>query len=82
MELSGLGKLLIGAGLALGVIGVLFLLSDRLPFLKALGRLPGDLSWQGEGWRVHVPLMTSLILSVVLSLVFWLISWFSSRGGR
>lgn len=82
METSGVGKSLIVIGAILIFVGVLFVASDRWTFLKSIGRLPGDLNWQGEGWRVHVPLMTSLILSLLLSGIFWLISWFSSRGGR
>lgn len=82
METSSIGKVLIVGGLVLVAIGALFVFSDRLPFLKSIGRLPGDFNWQGEGWRVHVPLMTSLILSILLSAIFWIISWLSSRGGR
>lgn len=82
METSSVGKILIVIGLAVVAIGVLVLFSDRLPFLRSLGRLPGDLNWQGEGWRVHFPVMTSILLSILLSVIFWMISWISSRGGR
>ena len=68
------GKLLIIFGMALVVIGALFLLGDRLTWLR-LGRLPGDFSWSNRSGsvRVYFPLMTMLLLSLLLTLVFWLL---------
>ena len=37
-----------------------------------LGRLPGDLHVEHEGFSFYFPLTTSIIVSVVVSLVFWL----------
>jgi hypothetical protein len=67
------GKLLITFGVALLVIGALFLLGDRLAWLR-IGRLPGDFSWSNRSGsvRVYFPLMTMLLLSLLLSLIFWL----------
>jgi len=67
------GKLLIVFGVALVIIGGLFLLGDRLAWLR-LGRLPGDFSWSNRSGsvRVYFPLMTMLLLSLLLSLIFWL----------
>jgi hypothetical protein len=81
MDQGGLGKALILIGFVIALIGGLVLLSARFEFLGRLGRLPGDINWQGENWRVSFPLMTSLLVSVVLSLLFWLVSIFSTRGG-
>ena len=66
-----LGRLLILAGALLLVLGLILVLFGRLPL--SLGHLPGDLNWRGRGWRVSVPLATSLLLSLVLSLLFWII---------
>jgi hypothetical protein len=68
------GKLLIIFGVALVVIGALFLLGDRLTWLR-LGRLPGDFSWSNRSGsvRVYFPLMTMLLLSLLLTLVLWLL---------
>ena len=68
------GKLLIIFGVALVVIGALFLLGDRLTWLR-LGRLPGDFSWSNRSGsvRVYFPLMTMLLLSLLLTLIFWLL---------
>ena len=71
--MAPLGKLLIIFGVVLAVIGVMFLLGDRLPWLR-LGRLPGDISWSNRSGsvRVYFPLMTMLLLSLLLTVIFWL----------
>ena len=72
--MSDLGRMLIGFGLLLVIIGiaVVFFARWNIP----LGRLPGDLSWKGRGWAVSIPLASSLLISVLLSLLFWIISHF------
>jgi hypothetical protein len=37
-----------------------------------LGRLPGDINIRREGFSLHFPLMTSLIVSALLTLALWL----------
>jgi Protein of unknown function (DUF2905) len=59
------GRILIIAGVALVVIGVLFSFARILRF----GSLPGDFHWSGRGWQIWLPLGTSLLLSVVLTLL-------------
>jgi hypothetical protein len=63
-----MGKALIFIGLALVVLGLLWLVGERL----GLGRLPGDIVIEREGFRLYIPLMTSLLVSIVLSLLLWL----------
>lgn len=65
-----MAKVLILVGLALIVVGLLWLAGERL----GLGRLPGDIVVQRENFTFYFPLMTSLIVSVVLSLLLWLFS--------
>lgn len=69
-----LGRLFIGLGLALLVIGGIIILLGRtgLP----LGRLPGDILYRGKNTTFYFPLATSILVSVVLSLVLFLISRF------
>jgi hypothetical protein len=62
-----MAKVLILIGLALVVVGLIWLAGERL----GLGRLPGDIVIEREGFRLYIPLMTSLIVSVVLSLLLW-----------
>lgn len=68
-----MGRLLILGGVVLIIAGALFLLGERLPWLR-LGRLPGDFSWTNSSGtvRIYVPLMTMLLLSALLTLIFWL----------
>ncbi len=72
--MAPLGKMLIIFGVILVVVGALFLLGDRLPWLR-LGRLPGDISWSNRSGsvRVYFPLATVLLLSLLLTLIFWLL---------
>ncbi len=64
-DLGAVGRLLIGAGLLLALVGVVVLLAGRVPFL---GRLPGDFVFRRGPVTVYVPLVTSLLLSLLLTL--------------
>lgn len=72
--MSELGRILIFLGVALVVAGLLILGLTRLNL--PLGRLPGDLSWEGKGWSFSFPLATSILLSVLLTLLLWAINRF------
>ncbi|MFY0610852.1 MAG: DUF2905 domain-containing protein [Hyphomicrobiaceae bacterium] len=63
-------KFLIVFGLILVALGVLWPLVTKLD----LGRLPGDIVIERDGFRFHLPLATSLLTSVVLSLILWLLN--------
>lgn len=69
--MAELGKLLIGLGVLLIVIGGVLVLSgtvgDKVPFI---GRLPGDIYIQRGNWSFYFPLTTSILLSVLLTLLF------------
>ncbi len=62
---ESLGRLLIIAGLALALVGVIVSFARAL----RLGSLPGDLHLSGRGWQLWLPLGTSLVLSLVLTLL-------------
>jgi len=64
-----LGRLLLILGLALAGIGALLVLGGKLPWF---GRLPGDIRVEREGFRLWIPLTTSLLISAVLTLVLYL----------
>lgn len=66
MEIQGLGKIVIVAGVVLTVVGVLMLLAPKLPFI---GKLPGDFYFKRDGVSFYFPLATSIIVSIILSLV-------------
>jgi hypothetical protein len=82
-EWGGLGKVFIGIGLAIAVLGVLLLLADRVPGMSHLfgwiGKLPGDISLKRDNFSLFIPLGTSILLSVLLSLVLYLLSWIFRR---
>ncbi len=72
--MADFGKMLLGLGLLLVVVGVVLMLAAR--FGLPLGRLPGDISYRGKNVSVFFPLGTSILISVVLSLLFYLVSRF------
>ena len=61
-------RVLITLGIVLVVLGVLWPWLTKL----GLGRLPGDIVVERDGFRFYFPLMTSLIVSLVVSLLMWL----------
>ena len=72
--MESLGRVLVIAGLVAVGLGLLFVFGGSS--FSFLGRLPGDLRIERPGFRLYVPITTSLILSAVLSLVIWLLSRF------
>lgn len=66
-----MARWLIVAGVGLIVLGLAWPLIAKL----GLGRLPGDIHIERDGFSFYFPLMTGLIISVVLSLVLSLILW-------
>ena len=83
MEWTAIGKVLIGIGVAIVVIGMLLVAADRIPGLGGavswLGKLPGDLSYKRDNVSVYFPIATSIVLSIVLSLLFYILGWFFRR---
>jgi Protein of unknown function (DUF2905) len=71
MPLSGMGKLLIGLGCLLVIIGVAFLLVGKIPWF---GRLPGDIYVERPNFTFFFPLTTSILISAILSLTWYLLS--------
>jgi hypothetical protein len=68
--MSDLGRMLIVLGVVVALLGVVLVLAGRVPWL---GRLPGDLHVQRDGWSFHFPLGTSILLSLVLTVLLWLV---------
>jgi hypothetical protein len=72
--MSELGKILLGFGLVMVLLGIVLLaagnLSGKVPWL---GRLPGDLYIERGNWKVYFPLTTCIVISIVLTLVFALL---------
>jgi len=68
------GKLLIVLGMVLAGVGALLAFGGRLPF--RLGRLPGDIVYQGRNGSFYFPVVTYILLSLVLSLLMWIVNHF------
>ena len=68
------GKLFLVAGTLLVAVGTVLVLGARLPF--RLGRLPGDIVYQGRNTSFYFPIVSCIVLSVVFTLVMWLVGQF------
>lgn len=72
--MSGIGKILIIAGLILVVAGlVVWLAGDKLSWF---GNLPGDIRVERKNFKFYFPITSMILLSVVLSFLWWLIRKF------
>jgi hypothetical protein len=69
MDFGTLGRLLLGVGILLAIVGGLLLLLSRLPFADSFGNLPGDIRVQGENFSCFVPLASMILLSIILTIV-------------
>ncbi|MBI4771128.1 MAG: DUF2905 domain-containing protein [Chloroflexi bacterium] len=70
-DLSSIGKWLVFGGLGIAALGGLVWLAGR--FGLPLGRLPGDIRIQREGFSFYFPLASSILVSVLLTLALNLI---------
>jgi hypothetical protein len=68
------GKILMVLGIVLAGVGALLTFGGKLPF--RLGRLPGDIVYQGRNGSLYFPVATCILLSVVLSLLLWVVNHF------
>jgi Protein of unknown function (DUF2905) len=62
------GRWLILFGIVLVLLGIAWPWITKL----GLGRLPGDLRIEREGFSFYFPITTSLIVSIAISLLLWL----------
>jgi len=71
MGIEQIGRLLIFFGIILVIIGALFLLFGKIPWL---GRLPGDIVIQRDKFTFYFPIVTMLLISLILTIIFNLIA--------
>lgn len=64
-------KILIFFGLTLILLGLFFILIEKIPYL---GKLPGDIYIKKGNFVFYFPLATSIILSILLTIILNLIS--------
>ena len=70
IPVNDLGKMLVGIGISIVIIGVVLLLMKQVPLL---GKLPGDISIHTENISCFIPIASSIVLSIVLTIVLNLI---------
>ncbi len=68
--MADFGKLFIFIGLLLVVIGIVFIVGNKIPFI---GKLPGDIAIERKNFNFYFPITTCIIISIILSLIFWLL---------
>lgn len=64
-----MSKWLITAGVVLIALGIAWPWLSKL----GLGRLPGDIRIERDGFSFFFPITTGIIVSLVLSLILWLL---------
>ncbi len=76
--MESIARMFLILGLIFFVLGGLFYLlsSHQFPFLKFLGKLPGDIYIEKENFRFYFPITTSILLSILLSMILYFISRF------
>jgi hypothetical protein len=72
MNWAETGRFLIIAGAVIVVVGMVFLVADKLP----LGRLWGDIRFGNGRFRIYVPVATCALLSIVITII---LNFFSRR---
>jgi hypothetical protein len=68
-----IGKFIISIGLLIVFIGAIFIFREKIPLLKKLGHLPGDVVIEKENFKFYFPITTSILISIVISLILWII---------
>ncbi len=61
-------RILITLGLLLVAIGLLWPWMTKL----GLGRLPGDIVIERDGFKLYFPIVTGLLISLIVSAILWL----------
>ncbi len=73
---EAMGKMLVFMGLLVVIMGLLLIFVPKLkvPFL---GKLPGDIVVQREGFSFYFPIVTCIVISLVLTGIMWLVRFLS-----
>jgi hypothetical protein len=69
--MDSLARTLIVVGVVLLLLGLWLQLGPSIPLL---GRLPGDIRIERDGFRLYLPITSCLLVSAVVSGVLWLLA--------
>ena len=65
--MSEMGRWLLIVGAIIFITGLVVLVGGRL--FPWLGRLPGDIRYEGENTRVFIPITTMILISIIGTIV-------------
>ena len=71
MRMENIGRFLMIGGILLFVVGGLIFLAAK--FGLPLGRLPGDIRIEREGFSFYFPLASSILISILLTVILNLV---------
>lgn len=66
-----IAKYIIFSGILIALIGVIFFFFGNA--FKWLGRLPGDIRYEGKNTRIYFPIATMIVISIALTILINLI---------
>lgn len=66
-------RLLIAIGLLLLLVGLLWPWLSQGSWWKWIGRLPGDIRIEREGFGFYFPIVTMIVVSAIISGVLWVL---------
>lgn len=70
--MKSLGMVLLIIGCCTAALGLVLMVSPRLPWL---GHLPGDIHYQGRNTSFHFPVVTCIVASIVLTIILNVVMW-------
>lgn len=62
-----MAKLLIGLGIVLVIVGIIWLLFPSA--FSWIGNLPGDIKYSSDNTRVYFPIVTMIVISIVATIL-------------
>jgi hypothetical protein len=69
MDMQAIGRWMLIGGIVLAVLGGLLMLLGRFPLFSQIGRLPGDIRIEGQGFSCFIPIVSMILLSVILTII-------------
>lgn len=64
--MKNLGMLLLIVGCVTAAVGLVLLITPKIPWLD---NLPGDIHYRGKSTEFHFPVVTCIVVSIVLTIV-------------
>ena len=61
-------------GIVIVIAGLFFIYRDSIPFIRHIGKLPGDIHFQKEGFSFYFPVVTCIVISVAASFILYILN--------